>query len=137
MGQANRDKSNGGKSKKARLMAAAALTALVMASPSLAQGGAHRSSPQLAEEVYGKEVPIDKEDEAGKPGEAGKQGKAGAGTTAGTAGQTARQPEARGGGDDGAFGVERPAPEDPDPNALQGGGEAAGGSGDGDDDRIE
>jgi hypothetical protein len=91
----------------ARFIAAAALTALLTA-------------PQaLAAEKMGKLIIVDK---------VLKGDKKGARTAgAGDRGQTARRPQPSAGGDGTEYGVERPAPEGPDPNAPGAGGNAAGG----------
>ena len=110
----------------ARFIAAAVLSGMLAAPQALALGSGGQPAPvQLADYEAGKEVPLGEAGQASKKGHAGKVGQAGkAGkTAAGQAGgdQTARTPEQGGGGDDGGFGAERPAPEGPDPNAPESG----------------
>ncbi len=112
---------------KTRLIAAATLAALaapaavLAAAPATAQSGGRQSGPlQLAAEKMGKEIRVEDVLKGRKRGQSGEAGK-----TAGSAPQTARQPAQSGGGDDSAFGVERPAPEGKDPNEVIGGGDGA------------
>jgi hypothetical protein len=129
---------------KTRFIAAASLTALVTATPALAQNDALQAgSVQLSEAPMGKEIRVEdvlkgrqtgKTGGLGKTGKTGKTGKPGkTGKAAGGGSQTARKPTEGGSGDEGGFGVERPAPEGPDPNEVTGGGErpldGGGGSG--------
>jgi hypothetical protein len=107
---------------KTRFIAAATLTAILTAIPAIAQSAARQAAGvQLAEEKMGKEIRVGEELKRGK---AGQSGKPAAGNAAGNGNQTAKKPE-QGDGDE--FGVERPAPEDPDPNAVEGGDETGGG----------
>ena len=79
----------------ARFIAAASLT-LLLAAPAAVAG-----------EKMGKEIRVEDVLKGRKSGGS----------------QTARKPAQSGGGDDGGYGVERPAPEGRDPNVVTGGGE--------------
>jgi len=102
----------------ARFIAAAVLSGMLIAPQALALGsGGQPAAPvQLADNEAGKEK---------KEGEATKKSSGQAGGK-----QTAKKPAQRGGGEEGGFGVERPAPEGPDPNAPEGGGDGASGKSD-------
>jgi hypothetical protein len=103
----------------ARFFAAATLTVLLAAplaaAPAAPKGGAWTARAlKIADKEYGKEYPLDGDGNAGKQGQPGGAPGAKAGGD-----QTARQP-VQGGGKEGEYGVERPAPEGTDPNEGDG-----------------